>query len=144
MKRKVRIGHCYRCVYTWRMRRRVPSLCPRCKSRLYDTPKIYPVVEGQGLGIGEILAPHRSEVLRIARKFGASKVWVFGSVRRREASQGSDVDLMVSWVGPHSLLQRVALQQALETVLGRPVDVVNRGGLHWSIEPQVEAEAVSL
>lgn len=138
------MGHCYRCVYTWRMRRRVPTMCPRCKSRLYDIPKIHPVAEGQGLGIGEILAPHRSEILRISRKFGANKVWVFGSVRRREAVQGSDVDLMVTWVGPHSLLQRVALQQSLESVIGRPVDLVNRGGLHWSIEPQVEAEAVPL
>lgn len=138
------MGHCYRCVYTWRMRRRVPTMCPRCKSRLYDTPEIHPIAEGKGLGISEIIAPHRSEILHVARRFGVSRVWVFGSVRRREAAQGSDVDLMVSWVRPHSLLQRVALQQALETVLGRPVDLVNRGGLHWSIEPQVEAEAVPL
>lgn len=122
----------------------MPTMCPRCKSRLYHTPTIHPVTEGHGLGIGEILAPHRSKILRISRRFGARKVWVFGSVRRSEATERSDVDLMVSWVGPHSLLQRVALQQALEKALGRPVDLVNRGGLHWSIEPQVEAEAVPL
>ncbi len=119
-------------------------MCPRCKSRRYRIPRIRPVTEGEGLGIGEVIAPHRSEILRISRKFGARDVWVFGSVRRSEATEGSDVDLMVSWTGPHSLLQKVALQQALETALGRPVDLVSRGGLHWSIEPQVESEAVRL
>jgi len=39
-KRLVRMGHCYRCNHTWRMRRRVPSLCPRCKSGLYATPRL--------------------------------------------------------------------------------------------------------
>lgn len=41
-KRKVRYGHCYRCIYTWRMRRRSPSLCPRCKSRLWRIPRVEP------------------------------------------------------------------------------------------------------
>lgn len=44
-KRIVRLAHCYRCVYTWRMRRRSPTMCPRCKSRLWALPKFRPVQE---------------------------------------------------------------------------------------------------
>ncbi|MGI0132109.1 MAG: nucleotidyltransferase domain-containing protein [Thermoplasmata archaeon] len=143
-KRLVRLGHCYRCVYTWRMRRRRPSMCPRCKSRLWDVPVARPVRLGTGLGIDEVLGPHRAAVLRIARRYGVSKVEVFGSVRRREATEKSDVDLMLTWRRPHSLLDRAGLGNDLEALLGRPVDLVYRGGLHWSVKPQVEAEVVPL
>jgi hypothetical protein len=32
-------------------------MCPRCKSTLWDVPKIRPIKLGKGLGIEEILAP---------------------------------------------------------------------------------------
>lgn len=107
-------------------------------------PKIHAVVLGRGLGIEEILHPKREEILRAARRYGAAVVWVFGSVRRHEARPASDVDLMVRWSRPHSLLDRVQLQEDLEQILGRRVEIVNEGGLHWAIEPQVEAEKVPL
>jgi uncharacterized protein len=99
---------------------------------------------GRGLGIEEILHPHREDILRAARKHGAAGVWVFGSVRRREATQASDVDLLVRWARPHSLLDRAELEQEIEELVGRPVEIVNEGGLHWAIEPQVESEKVPL
>ncbi len=143
-KRKVRVGHCYRCVYTWRMRRQYPRICPRCKSRLWRIPKVRPVVLGHGLGIEEIVAPHRTAILRLGRKHGVRQFWVFGSVRRREATATSDVDLMVSWSRPVSLLDKAGLIVDLRATMGRNVDLVNVGGLHWAIEPQVEAEKVPL
>ncbi|MGI0055594.1 MAG: nucleotidyltransferase family protein [Thermoplasmata archaeon] len=143
-KRKVRLGHCHRCIYTWRMRRQYPRICPRCKSRLWKVPKIRPVVLGNGAGIEEVLGPHRSEILWIARKYGVTRVRVFGSVRRREAGEKSDVDLIVTWSAPHSILDRAALTAQIERIVGRAVDVVNEGGLHWAIAPQVEAEAIPL
>lgn len=142
---KGRTSRCYRCVYTWTLRgSRRPALCPRCKSRLYGTPKIRPVIPGAGLGIEELLQPHRDEIVATVRRFGVDRLWVFGSVRRREAAESSDVDLMVRWTRPHSLLDRAALLLELESVLGRRVELVNEGGLHWAIAPQVESEKVPL
>ena len=143
-RRKVRIGRCYRCVYEWRMRDRNPRVCPRCKSRLWRAPKIRPVVLGKGLGIEEVLGPHRSEILRLARRYGVSSVRVFGSVRRREATTKSDVDLLVGWKKRHSLLDRAGLRSDIEGILGRRVDLVNEGGIAWPISPQIEAEAIPL
>ena len=143
-RRLVRWAHCYRCVYTWRLRRRVARICPRCKSALWAVPKIRPFQLGSGLGIEEVLTPHLTEVRRLARRYGAREILVFGSVRRREATANSDVDLMVRWARPVSLLDRAGLQLGLERALGRTVDLVNRGGLHWAIAPQVESEAVAL
>lgn len=83
-------------------------------------------------------------MLATALRYGVDRIWVFGSVRRREATHSSDVDLMVRWRRPHSLLDRVSLATELETILGRRVDLVNEGGLHWAITPQVESERVPL
>jgi uncharacterized protein len=142
-KRIGRTGHCYRCIYTWRVRGRgYPAVCPRCKSRHWNQPKIRPVVLRDGLGIEEVVGPHRIEVVRLARQFGVSQLWVFGSVRRREATRTSDVDLMVRWAKPVSLLRKAELNVGLEEILGRRVDLVNEGALHWAIEPQAEAERI--
>jgi uncharacterized protein len=97
---------------------------------------------GTGLGIPEIIAPHRQAILRLARRFGVRQVWVFGSVRRREATSRSDVDLLVEWGHRTSLLQAVGLRMELRRTLGREVDLVNRHGVHWALDPQVEAEKV--
>ena len=143
--RKGRVMHCYRCVYTWRSRREtMPTVCPRCKSRRFGQPKIRPVALGDGLGIPELVAPHRQAILRSARRHGVRRIWVFGSVRRREATLRSDVDLLVEWGRPVSLLAVGAFRAELEVTLDRGVDLVNRHGLHWAIDPQVEAEKVPL
>ncbi len=99
---------------------------------------------GRGLGIEEILHPHRDAILRAARESGVSRLWVFGSVRRREATSSSDIDLMVRWSRPHSLMDRANLAEAIEALVGRRVEIANEGGLHWAIEPQVESEKVPL
>ena len=143
--RKGHTAHCYRCVYTWRVRRpQKPSMCPRCKSRLYEVPRIRPVSLGTGRGIPEVVTPYRQEILRLARQYGVRRVWVFGSVRRREATNRSDVDLLLEWRRPVSLLDVAGLRMDLRRALGRNVDLVNRHGLHWALEPQVEAEKVPL
>ncbi len=143
-KRQVRLGHCHRCVYTWQMRRRYPRMCPRCKSRLWNVPEVRPVQLGKGLGIEEILFPHRAAILRLARKYGAKGLRVFGSVRRREATERSDVDLLVEWRKPVSLLTHAVLESGIERIVGRKVDLVNEADLRWSAKPSVASEAVPL
>ena len=136
---------CYRCGYVWRPTgRRVVRICPRCKSRSWEVPKLRPVRQGRRLGIPEVLAPHRSEVLAAARTRGFSHVRVFGSVRRGEATKSSDVDLLVDRSPSASLLDRAALISDLEKLLHRKVDVVPVVALHWLIRPQVLFEAVPL
>lgn len=119
-------------------------MCPRCKSRLYDVPKIRPVVLGNGLGIEDVLGPHREEILRLARKYGATRIRVFGSVRRREARPDSDVDLLVKWSRSAPPMAWLRMPRELEKLLNRRADVGEPESLYWSVRPQVEAEAVPL
>jgi predicted nucleotidyltransferase len=138
--------HCYRCIYEWTPVRSPVRICPRCKSKLWDMPKIRPVKLGSGLGIDEVLGPHLAEIRNLERKHGVRRLRVFGSVRRREATPKSDVDLLVQWKRPNriSLLDKAELLIDLEAVLHRKVDLVSEGALDWAIRPQVEAEAVPL
>jgi hypothetical protein len=65
----------------------------------------------------------RADVLRLAARHGAHNIRVFGSVARGEASDTSDLDLLVEWEPGKSLLDHVALVQDLEELLGTKVHV---------------------
>jgi uncharacterized protein len=119
-------------------------MCPRCKSQLWDRPNVRPVSLGRGLGIPEIIGAYRARVLALAGRYGAKRVRVFGSVRRRSANGQSDVDILVDDLPQASLLDHARLEIELGKLLGRTVDVVEEGALPWSIRPQVLAEAVPL
>ena len=89
-----------------------------------------------------LLGQKRQDVLRIARKYGARHVRVFGSVARGEADAESDVDFLVELDPGRSLLDLGGLQFELEALLGRPVDVVTERGLKARIRERVLREAV--
>ncbi len=84
----------------------------------------------------------RDHILQLARQHGAKNVRVFGSYARGEERPESDVDFLVDMEG--SLLQRIALIQGLEDILGRKADVVTEQGLHWYIRERVIKEAILL
>jgi predicted nucleotidyltransferase len=96
------------------------------------------------MGIDEILFAYREEILRIAAKYGAYNVRVFGSVARGEASPESDVDFLVELEPQRTLLEQIALMQSLEELLGRKVDVTEPETLHELIKDKVLREAVVL
>jgi predicted nucleotidyltransferase len=91
-----------------------------------------------------ILAQHRATILRVAAKYGARNIRVFGSTARDEAVDTSDVDFLVDLEEGRSLLDQVGLQQELEELLGRHVDVVVEGGISPYLENRILSEAVPL
>jgi len=62
---------------------------------------------------------------------------VFGSFARGEANEESDIDILISYRVPKSLLNLVALEHDLEDRLGRKVDVITEGGLSPYIKESV-------
>ena len=91
-----------------------------------------------------ILKAKRHEILRIARKHGVTRVRVFGSVARGEATADSDVDLLIEIEGPTPPWFPGGLVADLEALLGRRVDVVEPDALHESVRARVLQEAVPL
>jgi uncharacterized protein len=96
------------------------------------------------MGIEQLLSAKRPEILRAAKSHGAGNVRVFGSVARGEASDDSDVDLLVDLEPGRSLLDHAALVLELEALLGRRVDVAIARGLRDRIRDRVLKEAIPL
>jgi predicted nucleotidyltransferase len=78
----------------------------------------------------------------LCRKYGIAELSVFGSVARGEARPDSDVDLLYVRVPGNDLgMSYFALQEDLEELFGRPVDLVAKDSLHRVIRDQVLADA---
>lgn len=86
----------------------------------------------------------RDEILRIAGEHGGRNVRIFGSFVRGEASEHSDLDLLVTMDDRRSLLDRIAMIHALEDLLHRKVDVVNDKALHPALRERILREEVAL
>ncbi len=55
---------------------------------------------------------------------------LFGSFARGDANEKSDIDIVVRFKKPQSLLQFFALQNALESALDHDVDLATERALH--------------
>lgn len=94
--------------------------------------------------LDELLA-RRSDIATLARRFGARRIRVFGSVARREESPDSDIDLLVDFPRGYDLFaQRLPLAQRLSELLHRPVDLIPEHELNRLLREQVLGEAVDL
>jgi uncharacterized protein len=90
----------------------------------------------------QLVKRKREEILRVSARHGARNVRIFGSVARGEADEASDIDFLVEMEPGRSLLDLGGLQVELESLLGRPVDVVTVRGLKARIRSTVLREAV--
>lgn len=66
---------------------------------------------------------------RICRANDITRLRVFGSVARGEDTPDSDLDLLVEFSKPKSLLDLIGIEQELEDQLGRKVDLVTPAAL---------------
>ncbi len=75
---------------------------------------------------------------------GVRHLFLFGSLARGEATQASDVDILVDYEpGTKLSFFRVCdLRYRLEELLGAPVDLVTVGGLRPEIRDEVMREAI--
>lgn len=67
------------------------------------------------------------QVSEICQRYGVSKLEVFGSAIRADFNAESDVDLLVTFLpGRTPGWDFVALKMELESIMGRPVDLLTR------------------
>lgn len=99
----------------------------------------------QGLGIEDLLADRREQILAIADRHGAYNVRVFGSVARGEARINSDVDFLIDY-----RLEKITpwfpagLMLDLEALLQRKVDVATVDMIKERMRDRILQEAVVL
>ena len=85
-----------------------------------------------------ILGEHREELVRL----GVRSLALFGSAARDEASDASDIDLLVEFTGRVGLFHFLEVKEFLEAVLGRSVDLGTPDSLHPRLRERVLREAV--
>lgn len=76
-------------------------------------------------------------IIDVLRKFGVKKASLFGSVVRGEATERSDVDLLIEFKGRKTLLDLVRLKMRLEELLGRDVDVLTYNSINPLLKKKI-------
>lgn len=89
----------------------------------------------------DILRTNRNE---LAEKYGVRSMSLFGSVARDEATETSDVDLLVEFNRPMGLFGLYTLQDHLEQLLGCGVDLGTVESLKTRIRSKVLAECIDV
>jgi predicted nucleotidyltransferase len=77
------------------------------------------------------------------KAFGATSLFLFGSIARDDATAASDLDLFIDYdlEGRFSLIELVGIKQHLERCLGIPVDVTTRDSLDPLLRNRIETSA---
>ena len=96
------------------------------------------------MGINELIADKRDDILELAAQYGASNIRIFGSVARGTAKPDSDIDFLVVMEPDKSLFEMGGLLIKLQELLNRKVDIVTENGLHWYIKDNILKEAKPL
>jgi hypothetical protein len=84
----------------------------------------------------------QSEIL--GDKYGVAVVAIFGSYARGEQVEESDLDLLVEFLRPISLLELVGAEIYLSEVLGVKADLVPKRDVRAELRESILKEAVAL
>ena len=105
---------------------------------------MYKIVYGGVMRRAAALDLLRQHLPTLRRRFGVLDLAVFGSTARDEASERSDVDVLVTFQADASVgfFALAELQEYLEQVLGSSVDVLTLPSLDPRIRDRVLKEAV--
>jgi hypothetical protein len=91
--------------------------------------------------IKNILNVHKAE---LKEKYYISEIGIFGSYVRGEETPKSDVDILVEFEKPVSLLTVSSLENSLSDLLGIKVDVVRKRSVRKELKENILNETMNL
>jgi len=80
------------------------------------------------------------KLIELCRQSGVVQITLFGSMARGEANQQSDIDLVVKFSQPISLLQFAALERRLSEALGRKVDLLTEAAISPYLQEKIKRD----
>lgn len=89
--------------------------------------------------IKKILAEHREE---LKKKYRVIEIGIFGSYVKGVQKETSDVDVLVDFEKPVSLLHIVSLENHLSDILEIKVDVVPKKNIREELKDSIIKEAI--
>ena len=96
------------------------------------------------MSILKFVKSKKEDILKLAEKYGAYNIRIFGSVAREEDDEKSDIDFLVDFKKEAGLLQWSGFWTALEDLLKHKVDVATERVLKNRIKERVLKEAKPL
>ena len=84
----------------------------------------------------------RDQLPSLAEEYHVSTLEVFGSYVRHEQRRNSDLDILITFSQPPSLLKFIRLENELSDELGVKVDLVMKNSLKPHIGQQILREAI--
>ena len=91
--------------------------------------------------IREIIAKHKGE---LRGKYKIKEIGIFGSYARGEYKDKSDVDILVEYEKPVSLLQIISLENYLSALIGMKVDLVPKKNIRHELREFILREVIVL
>ena len=87
----------------------------------------------------------RNIIVNHLKEFNPLKVGVFGSFARGDNKKGSDIDILVEFKNPPSLLTLIRLENELSEILGSKVDLVTTGAIKNNrIKDSIKKDLISI
>ena len=83
------------------------------------------------------LSPDVSKLADVCRRNDVTRLRVFGSYARGEATGTSDVDLIADFSAPKSLLDIVRIEREMSAALGLTVDLLTEGAISPYIRERI-------
>ena len=77
--------------------------------------------------IKEILRKHKKE---LKERYKVKSIAIFGSYARSEQKETSDIDILIDYYEPISLLKLIELENYLSDLLGIKVDLITKNSIH--------------
>jgi len=84
----------------------------------------------------------KDKIISILVKYGIKRILVFGSHARNEATQTSDIDLIVDFPEGTSLLDHVGIEIELSEALNMKIDLLSRNGISPYIKDHILKEVI--
>ena len=92
----------------------------------------------------DVLALLRAHKPVLSERFGVTGLALFGSFARDQATDSSDVNILVSFDGPATSRTYFGVQFYIEDLLGRDVDLVTEKALRSEVRPYVERDLTNV
>ena len=92
----------------------------------------------------DVLKVLRTHKAALSERFGVTELALFGSFARDQATDDSDVDVLVRFGMPPDWQRYFGAQGYLEELLGRPVDLATNQDLRDEIRPYVQREVINV
>lgn len=80
----------------------------------------------------------------LAKRYGVTRLALFGSTARNDARANSDIDIVVAFDGPATSKRYFGVQFLLEDALGHAVDLVTEKALRPELHADIEREAIDV